>query len=87
MALKEIGWDQVEDSSNVAALFHHEPTNTICVRFRSGGLYSYMGGDHEMFMSLKHADSVGRYLNNVVKALPYTRWVSEDELLNYLNIE
>lgn len=83
--LQTITWDRTEDSSNVDSIFHHEPHSVLCVRFKGGGLYSYMGADHEMFMSLKHAPSVGRYLNQVVKALPYTRHENEDALLSYLN--
>lgn len=84
--LTAIKWESTEDSSNVNALYHHEAADVLCVRFKSGGLYTYMGADHEMFMSLKHAPSVGRYLNQVVKALPYTRWETEADILNYLNI-
>lgn len=84
--LKEIAWDRVEESSNIHSLYYHEPHKVICVRFNSGGLYTYMGADMEMFMGLRHAQSVGRYLNNVVKSLPYTRWGSEAEMLAYLNV-
>jgi hypothetical protein len=88
--LADISWEPVEDSSNVHSLFHHPATETICVRFNGGGLYSYMGhlptmSSEEIYMSLCHAESVGSYLHNVVKALPYTRWSSEAELLNHLN--
>lgn len=84
--MEKISWDQITDSSNVSDLYYHEPDKTICVKFKGGGLYSYMGADQEMFMSLRHAHSVGKYLNNVIKALPYTRWGSEDDLLAHLNI-
>lgn len=88
--LSNIDWERTEDSSNVHSIYHHRQTETICVRFNSGGLYTYMGhladmSTEEIYMGLRHADSVGRYLNNVVKALPYTRWESEDELINHLN--
>ena len=88
--LDHINWESIEDSSNVHSLFWHEPTETICVRFNGGGLYTYMGrlpdmSSQEIYMGLRYADSVGKYLHRVVKALPYTRWGSEAELLNHLN--
>lgn len=84
--VEKIDWEPVEDSSNVHGLYHHEPHKVICVRFHSGAMYTYMGGDHELYMNLKSAPSVGKYLNRVVKALPYTRHESEAALLEYLNI-
>jgi hypothetical protein len=84
--LAEIKWESTEESSNVDAVYFHEPHNTICVRFKGGGLYSYIGGDQEMYMGLRHAPSVGKYLNHVVKALPYTRWDTETALIEHLNI-
>ncbi len=81
-----ITWEQVE-SSNISAVFFHEPSQTLCVRFNTGGLYSYIGPDHEIYMNLRMASSVGKYLNNVVKAFPYTRWETEQELLTHLNVK
>lgn len=83
--LDKIAWTDVE-SSNIQAIYFCDRTQTICVRFNSGGLYSYIGLDEEMYMNLLHAPSIGRYLNNVVKAFPYTRWETEAELLAHLNI-
>ncbi len=37
-------------------------------------------------MDLRHAQSVGRYLHQVVKAYPYTRWETESQLVDHLNI-
>lgn len=85
MPLEKITWEPVEDSSNVHGLYHHEAHDVICVRFNSGAMYTYMGGNHEMFNNLKAAPSVGKYLTHVVKALPYTRHESEAALLKYLN--
>lgn len=85
MKLDTITWEQVE-SSNVSALFFHEDSQTLCVRFNNGGLYSYIGLDHEIYMNLRMAKSVGKYLANVVKAFPYTRWETENELITHLNV-
>ena len=79
-----IEWEHVE-SSNVHQLFHSDERDVLCVRFNNGGLYSYIGCNHEMYMNLRMSPSVGKYLNNVVKALPFQRWESEEDLLNYLN--
>jgi hypothetical protein len=84
--MTQIKWAKVEESTNVHSLFFHEPTQTICVKFHHGGIYSYTGGNLEIYMNLKMAPSVGRYLNNVVKSLPYSRWESEEELANYLHL-
>jgi hypothetical protein len=79
-------WVDTPDSSNVSRVMYHEPTQTICVQFHNGGLYTYLGASEEIYMSLVHADSVGKYLNNVVKSFPYTRWESEADLMDYLGV-
>lgn len=91
--LAAIAWEPVEDSSNVHSLYFHQRTDTICVRFNGGGLYTYMitgrddlGNPNEIYASLRHANSVGGYLHRVVKAFPYTRFESEADLLNHLNV-
>lgn len=82
--LEKIGWEKV-DSSNVEAVAFDEKTQTICVRFLNGSVYSYIGADMEIYSTLRHSASVGRYLNNVVKAFPFTRWEDEKALLTHLN--
>lgn len=84
MTDQAIKWSDIEDSTNVRRVFYHEPTHTICVQFHNGGLYTYLGPTEEIYMGLVHAPSVGQYLHRVVKAFPYTRWESEDDLTNYL---
>lgn len=81
---EKIDWDDVE-SSNVSALFFCARSQTICVKFNNGSFYSYIGLDEERYMNLRHAPSVGKYLANVVKSFPYTRWNTESELLDHLN--
>ena len=77
-------WTDV-DSSNVSRVSFHEDTKTICVQFANGGLYAYSGADNAMFVSLVHAESVGKYLNSVVKAeCPYAKFNDEAELLSSL---
>jgi hypothetical protein len=84
MPLAKIPWEDA-DSSNLNGTYFDERTQTICVRFQNGMFYTYRGGDMEMYMALTHAESMGRYLHYVLKALQYNRWHSEHELLNYLN--
>lgn len=82
----KLDWTEVE-SSNVQAIAHHEPSKTLCVRFIGGGLYSYMEADHEVYVEMLHAESVGKYLNQVVKIIcPYTRWNDEAELIEHLSL-
>jgi KTSC domain len=83
--LEKIDWTDHE-SSNVKASFYHKPSDTTVIKFHGGGLYSYIGAGQEIYMGLVHAPSVGRYLNQVLKAFPYTRWESEDELIAHLNV-
>lgn len=81
MAKTKLVWTDV-DSSNVQSVAFDEGTETLCVRFHNGGLYSYTTVDMEVYVDLVHAESVGVYLNQAVKGVyPYTKWFSEEELL------
>lgn len=80
-----IAWTDTPDSSNVKRVYYHESTQTVCVQFQNGGLYTYLDPTEEIYMGLIHAPSVGKYLNNVLKAFPYARWYSEQELIDYLS--
>jgi hypothetical protein len=82
--LENIPW-QEHDSTNINATFYDEPTGTLCVRFNSGGVYSYMA-PHDVYVDFIHASSMGGYLHDVIKAYPYTRWESEMGLLMHLNV-
>lgn len=87
MAQQGLVWTDVE-SSNVNQVAFHEHTNTLCVRFKGGGLYTYKDVDHEIYVSMVHAASVGAYLNEVVKPnYAYERYYSDKELLDELHIE
>lgn len=82
----KLDWTEV-DSSNVGSVAYHERSKTLCVKFLNGGLYSYMAAEPEHYMGMIGSESVGKYLNNVIKAtLPYTRWQSEAELIEHLSI-
>lgn len=80
--MAQLNWTEV-DSSNVRRVGYHEETATLCVEFHNGGLYTYECVDNETFVSMVHAESVGRYLNNVVKVLhPYTKFNTHEDLLS-----
>lgn len=82
----QLAWTEVT-SSNVRQVAYHEPTKTLAVRFNGGGLYSYMEAAEDTYQDLLNAVSVGRYLNEVVKVQhAYTRWESEADLLNHLDL-
>lgn len=82
----QLTWIEV-DSSNIHSVAFHEPKGVIAVRFNNGTLYSYQDATTEMFSGLVGAESVGKYLFRVVKALaPYTKWNDEAELTNFLNL-
>lgn len=55
------------NSSNVEAVGYDSENNAIYVRFLSGDTYVYSGADQGTFEELLNADSVGSYLNRVIK--------------------
>lgn len=85
--LKKLEWTEVE-SSHVNALMWDDPTQTICVRFNDGAMYSYIGANKERYENVLMAPSIGHALDAFIKkgGLPYTRWDSEDDLLSHLNV-
>jgi hypothetical protein len=84
MAQQALVWTET-DSSNVSAVAYDTPTKTLCVKFGSGGIYTYKGVANEIYVDLVHAESVGKYLNSVVKPnYPYERFESEADLLHDL---
>jgi hypothetical protein len=58
---------QMVDSSNVEAVGYDADNGAIYVRFLSGDTYVYSGPDQGTFEELLNADSVGSYLNRVIK--------------------
>lgn len=83
--LKKLDWTEV-DSSNVQSVAYADKAHVLCVRFHNGGLYSYDNVDHDVYVDLVHAESVGKYLNQAVKGIyPFARWYNEQELLSEIN--
>lgn len=86
MAEVALIWTDV-DSSNVKRVALHEVSKTLCVQFHNGGLYGYHDVGNDTYVELVHAESVGKYLNSVVKALhPFTKFNDEHEMYSsFLN--
>jgi hypothetical protein len=84
MAQPKLAWTEV-DSSNVRAVAYDEPTKLMVVRFHNGGLYSYEDVGMDVYVDLVHAESVGKYLNQMVKGIyPYAKWNNEEEVIREL---
>ena len=58
---------QMVDSSSVEAVGYDPEAREIYVRFIGGRTYVYQGADERTFEELRTADSVGGYLNRVLK--------------------
>jgi hypothetical protein len=58
---------QMVDSSSVEAVGYDADNGAIYVRFLSGDTYVYSGADQGTFEELLNAESVGNYLNRVIK--------------------
>ena len=78
-------WTDVE-SSNIHSIAYDDKTETLCVRFLNGGLYSYPDVSNDLYVSLVHAESVGKYFARYVKVLPYIKWDNEAELISDLQL-
>jgi hypothetical protein len=57
------------DSSNVESVGYDEESSTLQVEFKNGGVYQYFDVPEEVFIGLRDADSVGRYLNANIKGI------------------
>jgi hypothetical protein len=55
-------------SSNVKAVGYDEEQKVLEVEFKSGGIYQYTGVQPEMYADLLAAESVGRFVSQVVRA-------------------
>jgi hypothetical protein len=59
------------NSSNVAAVGYDEASKTLAVQFHNHGrgneIYHYTGVPKSTFEALRDAESVGKYLNAVIK--------------------
>lgn len=54
-------------SSTIAEIGHDESANTLHVKFKGGGHYSYAGVPRGTFDALKGADSVGKFFHGKIK--------------------
>lgn len=54
-------------SSQVHSIGHDTASNTLAVRFASGGTYHYHGVTAEQFAAMQKAESVGKYLGQHIK--------------------
>lgn len=54
-------------SSNVAAVGHDEEENILAVNFLNGTTYHYFNVPKSVFDAMLTSESVGKYLNMVVK--------------------
>ena len=55
-------------SSNVKAVGYDAEEETLQVEFKSGGVYQYTGVQPEMYADLMKAESIGRFVSQVVRA-------------------
>lgn len=54
-------------SSNVQSVGYTEATLTLEVRYKSGGLYQYVGVTRDKYDALVNAESIGKHLHAQVK--------------------
>jgi len=59
---------QPVESSNISAIGHHE--GVLGIRFKSGAEYHYQNVDDALFAEISGAASIGRTLNQLIKAKP-----------------
>lgn len=84
MAQSPLIWTDV-DSSNVGSVAFDEASNTLVVRFNNGAIYSYEDVEMDVYIDLVHAESVGRFLNQMIKGrYAYLKWASEQDLMKAL---
>lgn len=58
---------QYVDSSNVEMIGYDADEREIHVQFRNGRTYVYSEADETTFAELRDADSIGSYLNRILK--------------------
>jgi len=81
---QELKWVEVE-SSNISAVAYDNDTSILGVKFTSGSVYSYSDVSPDIFETMPHVPSVGRYFNMMVKTLhDYKKWSNEAELSEYI---
>ena len=55
------------DSSSVESIGYDEASSTLQVEFKNGGMYQYFDVQEDIFVGLRDAESVGRYLMTKIK--------------------
>lgn len=68
----EIKLDKCE-SSNIASYGYCDKTNTLAVKYKSGGIYHYPNYDAKQFEELKSAKSIGKHINSSIKGLKFDK--------------
>jgi hypothetical protein len=59
---------QTVKSKNVKSVGYNAEEKTLEVEFQSGGIYQYAGVQPEMYADLLAAESVGRFVSQVVRS-------------------
>lgn len=54
-------------SSQIEAIGHDEPTSTLAIKFRHGGVYHYQNFPHAKFVEFATAASIGSYFYAHIK--------------------
>ena len=54
-------------SSNIDGCHYDEKTQTLTVKFKNGGMYSYGGVVKDHYDGLMSAESAGKYLHSTIK--------------------
>lgn len=67
------------ESSQVAAIGHDEPTQTLAVQFKhgAGAIYHYPNVTRDTYEAFKGAESIGKYFGQHLKHLPFTKYRPE----------
>ncbi|MCY4610732.1 MAG: KTSC domain-containing protein [Gammaproteobacteria bacterium] len=61
-------------SSNLQSVGYDEPSQTLEIEFRSGGIYRYFNVPMNLYRELMRAPSKGGFLHQYIKnAFPYSR--------------
>jgi hypothetical protein len=55
------------NSSNVESVGYDEDSSTLQIEFKNGTMYQYFDVPEDVFIGLRDADSVGRYLAARIK--------------------
>ena len=59
------------ESSSIEEVGYDAEAEEIFVRYKSGGLYAYLGVPAVIWDELRGAPSTGSFVNQVVKGYPY----------------